>query len=300
MGEIDPDPAIKPNYATNRTETGRFRRAVARNLGITPEQRPWLFVVKKNKSVLDQLLAWITHHVANTQDPETGRGIVTNLPLLLIDDEADHASVDTGEQVFDEDGRPDEEHQPTAINRLVRRILKAFARRPMSATPRRRSPTSSSTNVAPRARKARTSSPLPSSSIWRRRPAMSVRPACSATGSDGWPRECRRCRSSADEGPVTSRMTEPGWMPPNHKKDHRPDYQAKTDLPPSLNEAIDAFLLACAAPASARPGARAFLDAGSCHPLHMRCSSAVHEQVEEHIRHMKQRLLRRIEHEGRS
>ena len=37
------------------------------------------------------------NHVANTTDPETGRRIVTNLPLLLIDDEADNASVDTNE-----------------------------------------------------------------------------------------------------------------------------------------------------------------------------------------------------------
>jgi hypothetical protein len=95
-GEFDPDPAIKPNHATNRTDRGDFRRTVARNFGITPEQRPWLFVVKKNKSVLVQLLAWITHHVANVRDPETGKFVVANLPLLLIDDEADHASVDTG------------------------------------------------------------------------------------------------------------------------------------------------------------------------------------------------------------
>lgn len=52
---------------------------------------------------------------------------MTHLPLLVIDDEADHASVDTGEQVFDSEGRPDEEHQPTAINRLIRRILHSFA-----------------------------------------------------------------------------------------------------------------------------------------------------------------------------
>ena len=50
------------------------------------------------------------------------------LPLLLIDDEADNASVDTGEQKFDEDGNPDEEHQPKAINRLVRQILNSFSR----------------------------------------------------------------------------------------------------------------------------------------------------------------------------
>jgi len=54
---------------------------------------------------------WPTH-----KRGKTGRKIVTHLPLLLIDDEADHASVDTGEQVFDADGKPDEEHAPTAIN----------------------------------------------------------------------------------------------------------------------------------------------------------------------------------------
>jgi hypothetical protein len=128
VGEIDGDPAIRPNYATNRSNAGDFSTAVAKNLGITPEQRPWLFVVKKNKTVLERLLRWIRNHAANFQDPETGRRIVTNLPLLLIDDEADHASVDTGEQVFDADGNPDEEHQPTAINRLIRRILHSFAR----------------------------------------------------------------------------------------------------------------------------------------------------------------------------
>ena len=53
---------------------------------------------------------------------------MTHLPLLLIDDEADHASVDTGTQIIDEQGHPDPQHEPTAINRLVRQILHAFAR----------------------------------------------------------------------------------------------------------------------------------------------------------------------------
>src|SRR5690606_15236537 len=77
---------------------------------------------------LMRLLGWIRNHVANTQDHETRRRIVTNLPLLLIDDEADHASVDTKEMSFDENGRPDEEHAPTAINGLIRRILHSFSR----------------------------------------------------------------------------------------------------------------------------------------------------------------------------
>ena len=128
VGEIDGDPSIRPNFATNRTNKGDFTTSVAKNLGISPEQRPWLFVVKKNKTVLERLLKWIRNHVADLHDQASGRKIVTNLPLLVIDDEADHASVDTGEQLFDADGLPDEEHQPTAINRLIRRILFSFAR----------------------------------------------------------------------------------------------------------------------------------------------------------------------------
>src|SRR5690606_28801455 len=84
--------------------------------------------VKKNKTVLGHLNKWIANNVANTIDPQTGRRTVTHLPLLVIDDEADHASVDTGEQVFQDDGTPDAEHEPTAINRSIRRLLHAFNR----------------------------------------------------------------------------------------------------------------------------------------------------------------------------
>src|SRR5260221_2450734 len=128
VGEIDSDGRIRPNYATNRGDNGDFNASASRNLGITPEQRPWLFVVKKNKSVLSQLYGWIRDHVADTTEQATGIKVVTHLPLLLIDDEADHASVDTGERVIGPDGQPDEEHQPTAINRAIRRILRSFTR----------------------------------------------------------------------------------------------------------------------------------------------------------------------------
>ena len=64
-----------------------------------------LFVVKKNKSVLNNLFKWLT------KDEE-----VLNLPMLLIDDEADNASVNTNS----------EEKDPTAINAAINKILKAF------------------------------------------------------------------------------------------------------------------------------------------------------------------------------
>jgi len=128
VGEIDSDASIAPNYATNRSEKGDFSTAVAKNFGIKPEQRPWLFVVKKNTTVLRRLHEWIRDHVANTFDPARDRRIVSHLPLLLIDDEADNASVDTGEEVMKNDGTPDEDHKPTVINSWIRQILHSFRR----------------------------------------------------------------------------------------------------------------------------------------------------------------------------
>lgn len=69
-----------------------------------------LFVVKKNKSVLNNLHKWL---VENNADHENG---IIDLPLLLIDDEADNASVNTNS----------EEKDPTAINAAIRNILNCF------------------------------------------------------------------------------------------------------------------------------------------------------------------------------
>lgn len=68
-----------------------------------------LFVIKKNKSILNNLIKWLK---SNNLD---ARGAI-NLPMLLIDDEADNASVNTKKE--DED--------PTAINDAIRRLLKLF------------------------------------------------------------------------------------------------------------------------------------------------------------------------------
>jgi hypothetical protein len=70
---------------------------------------PALFVVKKNKSVLRSLESWLTSNNADNNGK-------IDLPLLLIDDEADNASVNTKKE--DED--------PTAINAAIRSILGRF------------------------------------------------------------------------------------------------------------------------------------------------------------------------------
>ena len=56
------------------------------------------------------------------------RGDTKSRPLLVIDDEADQASVDTGQQDFDDDDAPDPDYAPTRINGQIRKLLAAFSR----------------------------------------------------------------------------------------------------------------------------------------------------------------------------
>lgn len=294
VGEIDGDPSIRPNYATNRTNGGDFNAGIARNLGITPEQRPWLFVVKKNKTVLERLLRWIRNHVANLQDQETGRRIVTHLPLFLIDDEADHASVDTGEMLFDADGNPDEEHQPTAINRLIRRILFSFSRSAYvgyTATP------FANIFIHERA-ETRTEGPdlFPSAFIMNlAAPSNYVGPAriFGLKSEDGRGGGLPLVRQVED---YCTSDGAGGWMPLKHKNGHYPLHGGRDELPPSLNEAIDTFILSCAI-----RRLRGHEREHSSMLVHVtRFNSVqrvVHAQVEDRMRQIRQKLIRRIGHE---
>lgn len=288
VGEIDGDPAIRPNFATNRSDKGDFSTAASKNLGITPEQRPWLFVVKKNKTVLERLLRWIRNHVANAQD-EHGRKIVTNLPLLIIDDEADHASVDTGEQVFDSEGKPDEEHQPTAINRLIRRILNSYTRAAYvgyTATP--------FANIFIHERgKTREDGPdlFPSSFIVNlSAPSNYVGPAKVFGLGDNADKGLPLIRLIADHSDVEGKS---GWMPQKHRNGHIPLYEGQDSLPPSLQEAVQAFILAC----SLRY-LRGQQNEHSSMLVHVTRFNSVQEsvnrQVDEYVLHLRQRITRGI------
>jgi hypothetical protein len=284
VGEIDPDKSIRPNFATTRKERGDFNTKVAHNLGITPEQRPWLFVVKKNKTVLNHLINWIRNHVANTHDQETGRRIVTNLPLLLIDDEADHASVDTKEMSLDENGRPDNEHAPSAINKQIRCILHSFSRSAFvgyTATP------FANIFIHEQATTREEGPDLfPAAFIINlAAPSNYVGPA-RVFGT--------RAEAGRNNGlPLVRRVTDSEeWMPVKHKNGHVPLQKGRDEMPSSLNEAIDAFILACAL--------RRLRGQESDH-----CSMLVHvtrytsvqnvvqSQITERIRQLRQRLQRR-------
>lgn len=290
VGEIDRDPLIRPNYATHQADNGDFNRKIAKNLGISPEQRPWLFVVKKNKSVLNGLYEWLLNHVSNAQDIETSRKIITHLPLLIIDDEADHASVDTGEQKVDEDGNLDSEHQPTAINLLIRKILHTFSRSAYvgyTATP------FANIFIHERGETIEAGPDLfPSAFIINlAAPSTYIGPSkvfglINEENRLGLP----LVRTIED---CFIENTKLGWMPIGHKNGHKPIYENEHNIPNSLIEAIHAFILACAV--------RKIRKQGTQH-----CSMLVHvtrftsvqkevyQQVETYVSHIRQRLLRNI------
>lgn len=306
VGEFDSDWEIHPNCATNRSEKGDFNTRIGRQLAITPEQRPWLFVVKKNKTVLKELLKWIQNHAADinnvniegpsidNEDLPRVKKNVTKLPLMIIDDEADHASVNTREQVFDANGNPDEEHSPSKINKLIRRILHSFSRASYvgyTATPY--------ANIFIHERgETHEEGPdlFPSSFI------------INLAGSSNYIGPARVFGLPSTEGrkgdlplvrPIKDDETDDGiksWMPRNHKNGYNPRYDGKDTLPPSLIEAIDAFMLTC----SIRR-IRGQIKEHNSMLIHVtRFTSVqkeVYRQVEDHLRHIRQRIFRKIDHE---
>lgn len=298
VGEIDPDPLIRPNYVTNRTDTGDFSRTVANNLGISPDQRPWLFVVKKNGSVLRNLLAWVQEVVANSHEAGTDRPIVTNLPLLMIDDEADHASVDTGNQVFDENGQPDPDYDPKTINSLMRKLLRSFSKSAYvgyTATP------FANIFIHDRGRTAEEGEDLFPRSFIINLPAPSnyagpVRLFGMAGESEEVSPGLPLIREISDHASSDREDETRGWMPPKHKNGHRPRLNGTDDIPDSLKEAIHAFLLSCVA--------KRLRGQGNQHAsmlIHVtRYTSVQNEvvrQVEAYLTNIRQRLTRSIGYE---
>lgn len=304
VGLIDTDMSIKPNCATTRAENGDFGGRAATQLSISPEERPWLFVVKKNKSVLVRLLKWIQNHVADLtlRDAEEGTSSdenklplvkkrVTKLPLLIIDDEADNGSVDTGETVLDEDGKPDDEHQPTTINKLIRRILHSFSRSAYvgyTATP------FANIFIHEKGETKREGLDLfPSAFIQSlAAPSNYVGPSTvfgypSPEGRQG---QLPLVKEISD---FQSADKQTGWMPAKHKITHMPAWSSDEPLPPSLRTAIDSFVLACAVRSMRRQGAM-----HSSMLIHVtrfnQVQKLVKADVEDYVRSMRQRVTRGI------
>lgn len=100
------DQARTPAYFT--TSISDFKKSVATQIGVQLDSisEPVVFVVKKNTSTLKNLSSWLRDN-----NPHK----LNEFPMLLIDDEADHASVNTKKDGI------------TAINSRIRELLSLFS-----------------------------------------------------------------------------------------------------------------------------------------------------------------------------
>jgi hypothetical protein len=111
---------------TSSNQKGDFSKSVANQSGIFPDKNgaPIILVIKKNVSILRNLITWIQSVVGQTD--AKGNKVIKDIPLLLIDDECDFASINTKEPERDENDKIIEEWDPTTTNKLIRKFLNIF------------------------------------------------------------------------------------------------------------------------------------------------------------------------------
>ena len=133
MGVGSPEPGRRWVWMTGPDLTEDFDPGGV-NAAVLQGNEQVILVVKKNKSRLSRLIRWMEGKVPS------------HVPVLIVDDEADQASINTGDnrpadrnllrEVTDlssedfDDGEPDpEEVSPSAINLAIRELVRLFERR---------------------------------------------------------------------------------------------------------------------------------------------------------------------------
>ena len=106
------DSSIRPMVLTSTADDFKTQNAKNLNFDLRNINGPVIFVIKKNSSVLKRLNKWLSTYNQNGTDK-------INHSLLVIDDEADNASVNT---------KADPEETPTVINGEIRRLLAMFTK----------------------------------------------------------------------------------------------------------------------------------------------------------------------------
>jgi hypothetical protein len=224
---------------TSSAEKGDFSKPVAESIGVMIGGDPVVLVVKKNSKLLKNLMKWV-RAVAGSEDSDSK--IIPNIPLLLIDDEADNASINIKES-RDAEGRAD---SVSAINGAIREILFSFEKSAYvgyTATP------FANIFINPSAQTEKHGEDIfPRSFIINvKAPSNYIGPArvfgldgdvdAGVAAQDGLPivRDLHGDTFKAD-------YMDDRAFPQPHKMTHVP-----TLLPPSLREAVRCFILVCAA-----------------------------------------------------
>jgi hypothetical protein len=262
---------LKVASLTTSAESGDFRRAVARNINIPIGDYPVVLVIKKNRRILDYVRKWIVE-VEGHRIGDGDKKIVRDVPVLLIDDEADNASINVA--------AVDEDTEPSRVNAAIRHLLECFEKAAYvgyTATP------FANIYSDPAAEHDQYGA-----DIFPRHFIESLQPPSNYMGPE-------RVFGLESEDPDDDDI-EPipimrpvcdhaDWMPDNHRKDWIPPGQ----LPASLSEAISAFVLACAA-----RRARGQVNEHNSMLVHVTrfqdVQARVAEQVGEHLQLLRDRL----------
>ena len=196
-----------PAYGTSRDND--FSKSAAATYGVTLSalKEPIIFVTKKNKSTLERLRDWLK---------DQNRGAIITEPLLLIDDEADNASINTSA----------DPEKATAINRAIRETLALFQRSSYvgyTATP------FANIFIDPA-----TDDDMLEDDLFPRNFIKALDPPSNYVGAS---------RVFAADGGLRSSMVRvvsdyQDILPLKHKRDHD-----LLELPPSMKEAIRVFLM---------------------------------------------------------
>lgn len=284
VGELPGFPALYVHPLTSSADNGDFSIRVAQTQNVMiGGADPVVLVVKKNKSILANVTRWATT-LKQVDDPVTGRKVVPNVPILIIDDEADNASINTaeakGEVPTDENGERLDEVLPSTINGQIRALLRAFEKKAYvgyTATP--------FANILSQWNGA---TDLHGDDLFPRSFIVNLQPPSNYMGPAkvfGLTRDTSRSRDEVEPLPLVREVADIDlWMPTRHKRVQQVD-----ELPASLIEAVHAFILASAA--------RAARGQGPMHNsmlVHVTRFTAVQAQVVEQLRDEVDRIRRRI------
>ena len=254
---------------TNNKINGDFRSSAADHFNVHTNE-PTIFCVKKNKSILESLIAYflnapIVHGVTVDRKPFKIRRHLQSLPpdvkgkpILVIDDEVDHGSVDTGEQLVNEEGKFDPDYDPKTINRLIRTLINIFEKKAYigyTATPfanifihSQGKTVEEGLDLFPK--DYIIDLPIPSNHV-------GLEKIFQTEVVEGENIEDREIEDNHFFEIVEDSSLYPddadckeGWMPPRHDRYHQPEYNDRNDpeidIPPSLKEAIISFILTSA------------------------------------------------------
>ncbi len=200
---------------TSSLEKGDFNKRIAEGQGFNfNTNEPILLVVKKNKSVLTNLINWLTSKIAPEEQCSTKS-------LLIIDDEADNASINTKKG-----------GDASAINDCIRQLLRKFQKVGYigyTATPF-----------------ANIFIPLQDDDLFPRDFIINLPAPPNYIGP-------QQVFGTADDGeehdksvlPIVCKISDyETFVPTKHKKDD--PKPTRKDVPASLEEAIKCFILTCA------------------------------------------------------